>query len=164
MDRCKDIIMPANETVRKAWNNPRGLISTDDTLVTAAADTMMFEDIIANSYKPDSLQNAIEIVFSMGAAAQTCVAYVFAARTNGDIVLVWFGTLTAGLQEATDGTFYVDTLGTTTDNWITTIKEVDVGGADRMSRIVLDTCGYKYFFTQFTGLSSESVQALYSGF
>jgi hypothetical protein len=156
--------MPANETVRKNWTYPRGIVATDDTLVDAAADTFMFEDIIAGAFRPDSMMNAIEIAFTMAADGEACAAFVYAARDNGDIVLVWDGTLTAGKQEATSGRFYVDTLGSTTDNWITTIKEVDVGGGDRMSRIIFDTCGYKYFFTQFTGLSSEDVQALYSGF
>lgn len=153
-----------NETIRAPWSMPRAAVSSNDTLVDAAADTMMFEDIIAGSYKPPVTQNAIEIAFAMGADAQACAAFVYAARENGDIVLVWDGTLTAGKQEATDGLFWVDTFGSTTDNWITTIKEVDTGGADRMSRLVFDTCGYRYFFVQFTGLSSESVKTYYSGF
>lgn len=153
-----------NETIRAGWSAPRAAISSDDTLVSAAADTMMFEDIIDNSYKPPLTHNAIEIAFSMGANAQACIAYVFAARRNGDIVLVWTGTLTAGTQEATDGDFYVDTFAGTTDNWITTIKEVDGGGNNRMSRIIFDSCGYRDFFTQFTGLSSETARAHYSGF
>jgi hypothetical protein len=156
--------MPANETVRKPWAYPRAIEDTDDTLVTAAADTQMFADIIDDPFRPDSTINAIEIAFTMKADGEACAAFLFAARENGDIVQVWDGTLTAGKQEATSGRFYVDTLGSTTDNWITTIKEVDVGGADQMSRIILDTCGYKYFFCQFTGLSSEDVQAMYSGF
>lgn len=153
-----------SETIRAGWSKPRTAVSSNDTLVDAAADTMMFEDIIAGAYKPALSQNAIEIAFTMGADGQACAAFVYAARENGDIVLVWDGTLTAGKQEATDGSFYVDTLGSTSDNWITTIKEVDGGGDDRMSRIVFDTVGYKYFFTQFTGISSESVTAIYSGF
>jgi hypothetical protein len=153
-----------NETIRSGYTVPRGAISTDDTLVTAAADTMMFADIPDGSYKPPMTQNAVEVAFSMGADAQSCVAYLFAARKTGDIVLVWTGTITAGAQEATDGLFYVDTLAGSTDTWITTIKEVDGGGNDRMARIVLDTCGYHTFFTQFTGLSSESVKTHFSGF
>lgn len=156
--------MPINETIRIGYSRPRAAISTDDTLVDAAADTMMLADVPTYSYKPSTQQNAIEIAFSMGADGQTCAAFLYAHRKNGDIVLVWDGTLTAGKQVATDGTFYVDTLGSTTDNWITTIKEVDASGGDRMSRIVLDTCGYYGFFVQFTGLSSESARALYSGF
>ena len=156
--------MAIGETIRSAYSTQRAAISTDDTLVSAAADTMMLEDIPAHSFKPSSTQNAIEVAFSMGANAQACVAYLFAARDNGDIVLVWTGTLTAGTQEASDGSFWVDTLASTTDNWITTIKEVDAAGSNRQSRIVLDTVGYRYFFTQFTGLSSESVRSFFSGF
>ncbi len=156
--------MPIGETIRRGWNIPRGTISTDDTLVSAAADTMMLEDIPGDAYKPDPAINALEVAFSMDADGKACVAYLFAARANGDIVLVWTGTLTAGTQEATDGSFYVDTFASTTDNWITTIKEVDVSGSNRMARIVLDTAGYKYFFTQFTGLSSETVKPYFSGF
>jgi hypothetical protein len=111
------------------------------------------------------MHNAIEIGFSMDADGKACAGTVFAARKNGDIVQVWTGTLTAGKQVSGIGTdVYVDTFGSTTDSWITTIKEVDAGGADRMARIVLDTCGYDYWFTQFTGLSSETAQAHYSGF
>jgi len=156
--------MPISETIRTGYSGPRAAISSDDTLVDAAADTMMFANVPVYSYKPSSQQNAIEVAFSMGADGQACAAFLYAHRKNGDIVRVWDATLTAGKQEATDGTFYVDTIASSTDNWITTIKEVDVGGADRMSRIVLDTCGYYGFFVQFTGLSSESARALFSGF
>ena len=152
------------ETITAGWSAPRSAVSTDDTLVSAAADTMMFEDIITNSFKRPLSQNAVEIAFKMGANAQSCVAYLFASRRNGDIVLVWTGIITAGLQEATDGMFYVDTFASTTDNWITAIKELDASGNDRMSRLIFDSCGYTNFFCQFTGLSSESVIAMYSGF
>lgn len=153
-----------SETIRSGWSSPRAAISSDDTLVSAAADTMMFADVIDGAYKSPMTHNAIEVAFSMGADGQACVAYLFATRRNGDIVLVWSGTITAGTQEATDGMFYVDTVAGSTDNWITTIKEVDGGGNNRMFRLALDTCGYYNFFCQFTGLSSESVKAHYSGF
>lgn len=153
-----------NETIRAGWDVPRAAIASDDTLVSASATTMKFANLPAYTYKPSSKMNAVEIAFSMGADAQACAATVFAARENGDIVMVWTGTLTAGTQVATDGDFYVDTFASTTDNWATTIKEVDAAGANRMSRIVLDTLGYRYFFVQFTGLSSETAKAHYSGF
>ena len=156
--------MPISETVRVGYSKPRAAISSDDTLVNASATTMKFANVPSYSYKPASTQNAIEVAFTMGANAQACAAFLFAYKKNGDIVLVWNGTITAGTQVATDGRYYVDTLGSTTDNWITTIKEVDAGAGDGMSRIVLDTVGYYGFFVQFTGLSSESVQALFSGF
>jgi len=156
--------MPITETIRLGYSKPRAAITTDDTLVSAAADTMMLANVPDYSYKPNSQQNAVEVAWTMGADAQSCVAYLFAHKKNGDIVLVWTGTITAGTQESTDGRFYVDTFAATTDNWITTIKEVDGGGNNRMARIVLDTTGYYGFFSQFTGLSSESVQAIYSGF
>jgi len=152
------------ETVRMGWSDPRGAIATDDTLVSAAVGTMKFANVPAHAYKPDTRQNALEVAFTMDADGSACVAYLFAARENGDIVLVWTGTLTAGTQQATDGGTWVDTFGSTTDNWITTIKEVDAGGNNRMARLVLDTCGYKYFFCQYTGLSSETVKAFFSGF
>jgi hypothetical protein len=157
--------MAFNETVRKGWDRPRPAISADDTLVTAAVDTMKFANIPSYAFRVSSMHNAIEIGFSMDADGKACAGTVFAARKNGDIVQVWTGTLTAGKQVSGIGTdVYVDTFGSTTDSWITTIKEVDAGGADRMARIVLDTCGYDYWFTQFTGLSSETAQAHYSGF
>lgn len=156
--------MPISETIRIGYQGQRAAITVDDTLVSAAADTMMYANVPNYTYKPSSTQNAIEVAFTMGADGQACAAYLFAYRKNGDIVLVWTGTITAGTQEATDGSFYVDTLASSTDNWITTIKEVDAGAGNRMSRIVLDTCGYYGFFVQFTGLSSESARAVYSGF
>ena len=156
--------MPITETARLGYSKPRAAITSDDTLVSAAADTMKYANVPAYSYKPSTQQNAIEVAFTMGADGQSCAAYLFAYKKNGDIVLVWDGTITAGTQEATDETFYVDTLGTTTDNWITTIKEVDAAGSNRMSRIILDTAGYYGFFVQFTGLSSESARAIFSGF
>lgn len=153
-----------NETVRSGWTGPRAAISSDDTLVSASATTMKFANIPANSYKPPMTHNAIEVSFRMGADGQSCVAYLFAARRSGDIVLVWSGTITAGTQVATDGLFYVDTVAGSTDNWITSIKEVDGSGNNRMLRLVMDSCGYRDFFTQFTGLSSESVKSHFSGF
>lgn len=156
--------MAINETIRVGWSKPRAVISSDDTLLTASATTMKTANIPADSYKPESSQNAIEIAFLMDADGKACVVFLFAAKENGDVVLVWTATLTAGKQVATGGKFWVDTMAASTDTWITTIKEVDVGANDRMSRIVLDTCGYKHFFCQFTGLSSETVQAYYSGF
>lgn len=156
--------MPISETIRLGYSTPRPAISSDDTLVSASATTMKAANVPDYAYKPDTQQNAIEIAFTMGADGQACAATVFAARKNGDIVQVWTGTITAGTQVATDGSFYVDTFATTTDTWATTIKEVDSGAANRMSRIVFDTVGYTYFFVQFTGLSSESARAIYSGF
>ena len=155
--------MPISETIRSPYTKTR-VVSSDDTLVSAAADTMMFADMPNYAYRPNSRQNAIEVAMAMGADGQSCVAYLFAARKNGDIVLAWTGTITAGTQEATDGKFYVDTIAASTDTWITTIKEVDGGAANRMSRLVLDTCGYSYFFVQYTGLSSESATSYFSGF
>lgn len=153
-----------NETIRRAYNTPRAAVSSDDTLLTAAVGTMKYANIPSDSFKPDSGMNAIEVGFTMDADGKACVAYLFAARKNGDVVLVWTGILTAGKQEATDGGVWVDTVASSASYWPTTIKEVDGGGADRTLRIFLDTIGYKYFFCQFTGLSSETVKAHYSGF
>ena len=158
--------MPISETVRSGWTTPRGEISADDTLVSASATTMKFANIPDYCYRPPSTQNAIEIAFLMGVNAEACAAYVFAARKNGDIVRVWAGTITAGTMEATDKGdhgHFVDTFAASTDSWITTIKEVDAGGGNRMSRLVFDTCGYSYFFVQYTGLSNEDVTAMFSG-
>jgi len=154
-----------NETARLGWSTPRAAEGDNDTLVSAAIGTMKQANVPAYSYKPSSRQNGLEVAFTMHADGEACAATLFAARENGDIVMVWTGTLTAGKQQATDGGVWVDTMGSTTDNWITTIKEVDGGGNDRMSRIVLDTCGYKDFFVQFTGLAGdETAKAHYSGF
>ena len=156
--------MPFTETVRSGWSKPRAIVSSDDTLVSAGVGTMKFANVPSYSYKPATSQNALEIAFTMDADASSCIAYVFGAKKNGDIALVWFGTITGGTQQATAGGVWADTVASSTDNWITTIKEVDGGGDNRMFRIVFDTVGYYEFFTQFTGLSSETVQAHYSGF
>jgi hypothetical protein len=156
--------MPVTETFRDRWSDPRSTSAADDTLVSAAIDTMKNANIPATAYSPAPRQNALEVSFAMDADGSNCVAYLFAARKEGDIVLIWTGTLTAGTQEATDGGVWVDTVAGSTDNWITTIKEVDGGGNNRMFRIVMDTCGYHKFFTQYTGLSSETVKTFYSGF
>ena len=153
-----------SETIRRNYTTPRAAIATDDTLVSAAIGTMKFANIPSYAFRPDSAMNAVEVAFTMDADGKACAATLFAARDNADIVQVWTGTLTAGTQQATDGGVWVDTFATTTDTWITVIKETDASGNNRMSRIVLDTAGYKYFFVQFTGLSSETVRAFYSGF
>ena len=152
-------------TERYGWNKPRAIVTTDDTLVSADAATMKYANISTSAYKPNSAHNAIEIAWTMHADGEACVVYVFAARDNGDIVLVWTGTVTAGTQVSTDSRYYVDTIASSTDNWITTVEEVDGAGNNRMARIVFDTCGYTYFFCQYTGLSgSETIQERYSGF
>lgn len=158
--------MPANETIRQGWSEPRDYIDTDDTLVSASATTMKQANIPAYSYKPNSKQNAIEIAFLMGVNAEVCAAFVFAAKPDGDIVRVWTGNITCGTMEDTDHTgHYVDTFDTTVDSWITTIKEVDGGGGNRMARLVFDTCGYSDFFVQFTGLGGvETAKVIYTGF
>ena len=152
-------------TIRSGWTpENRAAVTTDDTLVTAGVTTMKQANVPATAYTPDIRQNAIEIAWSMGADGQSCVAYVFAARFNGDIVQAYTTTITAGKQVATDLTYWVDTIAAGTETWLTDIKIIDGGGADRMSRIVLDTCGYSSFFCQYTGLSSESVRAFFSGY
>lgn len=157
--------MSVNETIRLAWDTPRPAISSDDTLVTAAVGTMKNANIPSYAYIASRGHNALEIAFTMDADGKACAATVFAARKNGTIAQVWTGTLTAGKQVSDEGTdVWVDTFATTTDTWVTTIKEVDAGGADRQSRIVFDTVGYEFFFVQFTGLSSETARAYYSGF
>ena len=160
--------MPISETIRSGWTKTRAEIDTDDTLVSASATTMKFANIPDYSYRPSTEQNAIEIAFLMGVNAESCAAYVFAARKNGDIVRVWAGNITAGTMEATDKGdhgHFVDTFDTTVDSWITTIKEVDAGGGNRIARLVFDTCGYSYFFVQYTGLGAgETVWCEFSGF
>lgn len=154
----------ALNTWRYGWSKPASATSSDDTLVSADPTTMTYSDIPSSSYKPNENQNGIEIAWTMGADAQNCVAYLFAARKSGDIVLVWTATLTAGKQASTGGRYYVDTIASDTDNWIQPIILLDYSGSDRMARIILDTCGYYCFFWQYTGLSSESVQAEFSGY
>ena len=153
------------DTQRDAWQYPEDANSTDDTLVSAGATTMKFANIPTKRYEPNSRHNGLEVAWTMGANAQGCVAYLFAARSNGDIVLVWTATLTAGTQASTSGAgFYVDTIASSTKTWSAGVGEVDGGADNRMSRIDLDTMGYRYFFSQYTGLSSETVQAQYSGY
>ncbi len=157
----------ALETSRYGWSLPRGIVDTDDTILSADAqnDAMVLANIPSSAYKPAEGQNCVEVAWSMTADGDSCVVYIFAARKNGDIVLVWQGTLTAGTQVATDSRRWVDTITTTTDNWITTVKLVDEGGANRMSRVVFDTCGYTSFFCQYTGLTgAETVKAYWSGY
>lgn len=152
------------DTQRDGWSKPRGAITTDDTLVSASYSTMKFANIPTHAYQPATRQNIIEVAWVMDANDSSCVAYLYAAKYAGDIVLVWSGTITAGAQVSTSGGYYVDTIASSTKNWATTITECDASGSNRMTRLLFDTCGYKYFFFQYTGLSSESVQAYFSGF
>ena len=152
------------DTQRDAWNFPQDANGTDDTLVGAGATTMKYANIPTARYVPGTRHNGLEIAWTMGANAQGCVAYLYAARRNGDITLVWTATLTAGTQESTSSRYYVDTIASSTATWATGVTETNTGGANTMSRILLDTLGYTYFFFQYTGLSSETIQAQYSGF
>jgi len=149
------------ETARYGWSIPRGAVSTDDT--AHGATTSTYDDIPETAYKPTTGQNHVEITWTMRVDAQSCVVYVYAARPHGDIVLVWTATLTAGKQASTDSRYYVDTIASSTDNWLTPVKECDGSGADRMARIAFDTNGYAFFWCLYTGLSSESIKAYYSG-
>lgn len=153
------------DTQRDGWQYPQDANDTDDTLVSAGATTMKFANIPTQRYEPNSRHNGIQIEWTMGADAQNCVAYVFAAKNQGDIVLAWNATLTAGTQASTKGAgFYVDTAASITDNWGSGVVEIDGDGNNRVFRITLDTEGHRYFFVQYTGLSSESIQAQYSGY
>lgn len=156
------------ETNRFVWNAGTA-VSTDDTLLSASATTMQYADIpTTNVFKADEKINAIEVSWTMGAGGQACVCWIFAARANGDIVPVWTGTLectAANLEYVSTGSlYYVDSITATTSYWPTSIAEVCTSGADYTSRIFLDTCGYKYFIFQYTGLSSESVKQYVSGY
>ena len=157
--------MPILDTMRYKWSpENRAAVATDDTLLTASATTMKAANVPVYAYHPEPSMNAIEIAWTMNADAKTCTVTVFAARRGGDIVKVYTATVTAGKQVSTDSLYWVDTIASGTDTWITTVTKVDFGGADRMSRIVLDTCGYDSFFCQYTAISSESIRAYYSGY
>jgi len=157
--------MPQLDTKRYKWTpENRAPVAADDTLLTASATTMKAANVPVYAYHPENGQNAVEIAWTMNADAKTCTVTLFAARRGGDVVKAWTATVTAGKQVSTDSLYWVDTIATSTDTWITTITEVDVSGADRMSRIVLDTCGYDSFFCQYTDISSESIKAYYSGY
>jgi len=162
---CLLSIGAALQTYRYGWTSEYSSVSTDDTLVSADPETMTFSDIPSTRvYRPSPNQNGIEVSWTMGADAQSCVVYLYAARRSGDIALAWTATLTAGKQVSTGSRYYVDTIASATDTWILPILLIDYSGNDRQARIVLDTCGYSYFFCQYTGLSSESIQVAYSGF
>ena len=151
------------ETIRNKWNREnRAIVTANDTALLVT--TSKYANIPAHAYKPDKMENAVEIAWTMGADGQACTCSVYAARQVGDIVLVWTGTLTAGKQVSTDARYWVDTLGGTADTWITTIKEVDEAGADRISRIVFDSAGYSSFFCLYGGISSETVTSYFSGY
>ena len=154
----------ALDTARWGYSTPVDANTVDDTLLTDANTTMQWADLPAQRYRPDTQHNAIEIAWTMDSPADSCTCTVYAYRKGGDLTQVWTGTLTAGTQGSTDGREYVDTIASSTDTWISTVKEIDGGGNNRMSRIVFDTCGYAVFFCQFENLSSESIKAYYSGY
>lgn len=156
------------ETNRFTWN-AGSVVEEDDSLLNASATTMTKANISStNVFVADSKINAIEVCWTAGKAGDNCVCWIFAARANGDVVPVWTGTLecTAAGTEFTssDNRYYVDSITSTTSYWPTAIAEVNTAGADYTSRILLDTCGYKYFIFQYTGLSSESVKQYVSGY
>lgn len=150
------------ETLRDGFKSLRAAVAADDTAHTVT--TSKYADVPSYAKQLDPAKNAIEVAFTGGADAQSCVAYVYLCRHESDVVLAWYGTITAGKQVSTAGTYYVDTIVTTLDNWIATITLVDEGGADRISRLMFDTCGYDKVWVMFTGLSSESFTALYAGY
>lgn len=157
------------ETNRFTWNAGT-VVDTDDSLLNASATTMTKANISStNVFEADSKMNAIEVCWTTGAAGDNALCWIFAARTNGDIVPVWTGTIecTSANTEftSTDGRYYVDSVTSTTSYWPTTISEVNAAGADYTSRIILDTCGYKYFIFQYTGFTgTESVKQYVSGY
>ena len=128
------------------------------------ATTYKNVNIPTHAYHPRADQKTIEVAWSMAADAQSCVVYLYAARRGGDVVLAYTTTLTAGKQVSTGSRYYIDTIAAGTETWNTDIVIIDGGGNDRMSRITLDTCGYDSFFCLYTGLSSENVEAYFSGY
>ena len=97
--------MPILNTIR-AGITKKAIIDTDVTLMTAGpATTMLNATIVAKDYySPSNKQNGIEVAWTMQAATEECYCEILAARANGDVVLVWTGTLSAGAQVATDAT------------------------------------------------------------
>jgi hypothetical protein len=153
-----------SQTDRIGWNVLRGAVTSSDSSPTYSATTLKNANIPSHAKTPNKNHNAVEINFAGGANGQSATVYVWAARKSGDIVLVWTATVTAGPQVATDGSYYVDTIASSTDNWITTVAEVDGGGDNRMARIVFDTCGYNQFWVTWDGVSSETFYANISGY
>jgi len=111
--------------------------------------------------------NAIEIWWTGHADGDSVVAWIYAARPNGDIVTVWTGTLTCGTLDSTSGANYIDTFSATTSYWGTTVSETDAAGGNRIARLHFDTMGYKWFWVLYddtTVTGDESYVAYYSGY
>ena len=137
----------------------------NDTLL--GATTSKNANIPSHACQLSENVNALEIWFSGAADNDSAVFHLYCARPSGDVIYVGTGTITAGAQVATDGTFYADTIAATTWYWPTTIGEVDTAGGGRVSRLYLDTLGYKTWFvlwdeTTFAGTEAYTVH--YSGY
>ena len=157
--------MPISEYVREKWNQPRDSIAAAGVDTALAVTGRKFANIPAYAYQPRNNQKMLEISWTMQADAAGCAVFVYAARNGGDITLAYTTDLVAGKQLATNGGYYVDTIAAGTETWNTDIVIINGGNGDEMGRITLDTCGYRYFFCLFTGITgSETIQAHYSGY
>lgn len=138
---------------------------TKDSLLTTTMSKAA--NVPAHACELGDNVNALEIWFTGAANNDSAVFHLYCARPNGDVIYVGTGTITAGAQISTASTYYIDTIAATTWYWPTTIAEVDVGGGDRVSRLYLDTLGYKKWFVLWDKTTlggTEAYTVHYSGY
>lgn len=153
------------ETSQQAWRVLKSATTSNDTdhTLSGACTIPSTENTDVVTLKQD--QNRVEILFTGGADAQSCGAKVYLARYGSSVpILAWTGTITAGTEYWDADEVCIDTFASTTDTW-NTIIEVDGGGNDRCSRLIMDVCGYTRIWVKFyTGISSETFTAYISAY
>lgn len=146
--------LPVNtQTPQFTWNRYRNAVATADSALAAATKTWALRPV-ANLFDIPAEYNNAEIRF-VGKDNDTTGTYtVYLYAKNDDAVKVCTGTLTAGLQEATGGGFYIDTI-TSTSSWPTTIATGDAAAGDGMGRILFDATGYDYMFVELSVIKAD---------
>jgi len=94
--------------------------------------------------------NAMNLRFVTDDAADAWDVDVFASKGEDYFTRIATLALTGGAQvgpatATSTPAVFVDTIGVTNENWITTFKQVDVAGGDRIASLRFDMCGFDTF-------------------
>ena len=140
------------ETMQKEWElvGTATSAAAGDPAVAARSYATISATSKVATYNVVGAQNIAEFCFTGPKDANTFVVEVYASRaykssTLSSMSKVCTLTMTTGKQVESTGRYFIDTIVVSNEFWLTSIVQVDIAGADRISRIAFDTCGYRYF-------------------
>lgn len=148
-------------TEQFCWHTKRALVTTDDTFPNVTTDPNCLKWATKATHcfwTPKSWNRMMMRVRFSAGNGTTADIVIYQYRENDDGQLVYSGSLTAGLQNATMGGTYADTAtGSVTSRFLKTVSEVDAAGNNGMFNILFDGCGGGYYAVYFDNISTGTV-------